>query len=77
MPDLVSIVRPCPLASTVVAGDCHSLGHSVARGPVPRASGPPVTYGFSVALQDCGMDSEYLDGYGSSGRSSGDRSDEA
>jgi len=33
MAGLRQIVRVCPLASTVVGGDCHSLRHSVAREP--------------------------------------------
>jgi hypothetical protein len=32
-PELGQIVRMCPLVSDAVGGDCHSLRHSVARGP--------------------------------------------
>jgi hypothetical protein len=35
MLDLAQIIRPRPLASTAVGGDCYSLGYSVARGDRP------------------------------------------
>jgi hypothetical protein len=45
--DLRQTVRACPLASTAVSGDCHSVRHSVAREPVTSDSCPP--YAFQSA----------------------------
>ena len=40
-PGLRQTVRACPLASTAVGGDCHSLRHSVARVAVVSDCCPP------------------------------------
>jgi hypothetical protein len=41
MPGLRQPVRGCPLASTAVSGDCHSLCHSLVREPIVSDCCPP------------------------------------